>query len=298
MSYRKKKLIFIQTLLLFAAILLLYIFYYQSDIKEKSIEEVKIQNEKLDKLGKSNYFEDVEYKGIDANGNRYLLKSEVATFSDESPEIVNMVGMNATFYFKDGKILIITGKTGMYNNKTNDMNFREEVEVSEAENKLFATLDTTVRKVVLGNLPLLLTDTVGFIRKLPQQLMESFKSTLDEVREADLLIHVLDISHSNFEDHYRVVNETLSEIDKSSKPTVVVFNKIDSYLLPEDELEYPDGLSSLDALKKSWMAKLGPNKAIFISAQKKDNMDELRDILYKEVKEIFKVRYPYNNFLY
>lgn len=167
-----------------------------------------------------------------------------------------------------------------------------------AENKLFATLDTTVRKVVLGNLPLLLTDTVGFIRKLPQQLMESFKSTLDEVREADLLIHVLDISHSNFEDHYRVVNETLSEIDKSSKPTVVVFNKIDAYLPPEDELEDPDGLSSLDALKKSWMAKLGPNKAIFISAQKKKNMDELRDILYKEVKEIFKVRYPYNNFLY
>lgn len=167
-----------------------------------------------------------------------------------------------------------------------------------AENKLFATLDTTVRKVVLGNLPLLLTDTVGFIRKLPQQLMESFKSTLDEVREADLLIHVLDISHSNFEDHYRVVNETLSEIDKSSKPTIVVFNKIDAYLPSEDELEDPDGLSSLEALQKSWMSKLGPQKAIFISAHKKDNMDELRDILYKEVKEIFKVRYPYNNFLY
>jgi len=167
-----------------------------------------------------------------------------------------------------------------------------------AENKLFATLDTTVRKVVLGNLPLLLTDTVGFIRKLPQQLMESFKSTLDEVREADLLIHVLDISHSNFEDHYRVVNETLSEIDKSSKPTIVVFNKIDAYFPPVNELEHPEGLSSLEALKKSWMAKLGPQKAIFISAQKKENMDELRDILYKEVKEIFKVRYPYNNFLY
>ncbi|MBG39020.1 MAG: GTPase HflX [Cryomorphaceae bacterium] len=167
-----------------------------------------------------------------------------------------------------------------------------------AENKLFATLDTTVRKVVLGNLPLLLTDTVGFIRKLPQQLMESFKSTLDEVREADLLIHVLDISHSNFEDHYRVVNETLSEIDKSSKPTIVVFNKIDVYFPPVNELEHPEGLSSLEALKKSWMAKLGPQKAIFISAQKKENMDELRDILYKEVKEIFKVRYPYNNFLY
>tara|TARA_B100000900_G_scaffold392280_1_gene387623 strand:- start:830 stop:2017 length:1188 start_codon:yes stop_codon:yes gene_type:complete len=167
-----------------------------------------------------------------------------------------------------------------------------------AENKLFATLDTTVRKVVLGNLPLLLTDTVGFIRKLPQQLMESFKSTLDEVREADLLIHVLDISHSNFEDHYRVVNETLSEIDKSSKPTIVVFNKIDAYLPPDDELEDSDGLSSIEALKKSWMAKLGPQKSIFISAQERENMEELREILYHEVKEIFKVRYPYNNFLY
>ena len=138
MSYRKKKLILIQTLLFFTAILLLYIFYYQNDIKEKSVEEVKIQDEKLEKLGKSNYFEDVEYKGIDANGNRYLLKSEVATFSDESPEIVNMIGMNATFYFKDGKILIITGKTGTYNNKTNDMNFREDVKVSESENSLLA----------------------------------------------------------------------------------------------------------------------------------------------------------------
>ena len=167
-----------------------------------------------------------------------------------------------------------------------------------AENKLFATLDTTVRKVVLGNLPLLLTDTVGFIRKLPQQLMESFKSTLDEVREADLLIHVLDISHSNFEDHYRVVNETLSEIDKSSKPTIVVFNKIDAYLPPDNELEDSDGLSSIEALKKSWMAKLGPQKSIFISAQERENMEELREILYNEVKEIFKVRYPYNNFLY
>ena len=134
MSYRKKKLIFIQTLLLFTAILLLYIFYYQSDIKEKSIEEVKIQNEKLDKLGKSNYFEDVEYKGIDANGNRYLLKSKEATFSDESPEIVNMVGMNATFYFKDGKELNVYGDKGTYNNKTNDMEFRENVRVTQAEN--------------------------------------------------------------------------------------------------------------------------------------------------------------------
>ena len=167
-----------------------------------------------------------------------------------------------------------------------------------AENKLFATLDTTVRKVVLGNLPMLLTDTVGFIRKLPKQLMESFKSTLDEVREADILSHVLDISHPNFEDHFRVVNETLAEIDKSEKPTLVVFNKIDAYKPPENELEDPGGISSLDLLKDSWMSKLGSKKAIFISAQKKENMEELREVLYEEVKEIFKVRYPYNNFLY
>ena len=167
-----------------------------------------------------------------------------------------------------------------------------------AENKLFATLDTTVRKVVLGNLPMLLTDTVGFIRKLPKQLMESFKSTLDEVREADILIHVLDISHPNFEDHFRVVNETLAEIDKSEKPTIVVFNKIDAYNAPENELDDPDGISSLELLKKSWMSKLGSKRAIFISAQKKENMEELREVLYEEVKEIFKVRYPYNNFLY
>ena len=128
--------------------------------------------------------------------------------------------------------------------------------------------------------------------------MESFKSTLDEVREADILIHVLDISHPNFEDHFRVVNETLAEIDKSEKPTLVVFNKIDAYKPPEHELEDPDGLSSLDLLKDSWMSKLGSQKAIFISAQKKENMEELREVLYEEVKEIFKVRYPYNNFLY
>ena len=166
-----------------------------------------------------------------------------------------------------------------------------------AENKLFATLDTTVRKVVIGNLPMLLTDTVGFIRKLPKQLMESFKSTLDEVREADVLVHVLDISHPNFEDHFRVVNETLSEIDKTEKPTLVVFNKIDAYLPKQNELGEGEP-EALETLKKSWMAKLGTQKAIFISAQKKENMSELRDVLYQEVKEIFKVRYPYNDFLY
>lgn len=155
-----------------------------------------------------------------------------------------------------------------------------------AENKLFATLDTTVRKVVIENMPMLLTDTVGFIRKLPQQLMESFKSTLDEVREADLLIHVLDIAHVNFEEQYQVVNETLSEIDKTDKPTIIVFNKIDAFEPP------------LAELKKSWMSKMGKTKCIFISATDKENIEELKDTLYEEVKTIFKIRYPYNNFLY
>jgi len=168
-----------------------------------------------------------------------------------------------------------------------------------AENKLFATLDTTVRKVVIDNMPMLLTDTVGFIRKLPQQLMESFKSTLDEVREADLLVHVLDISHPNFEDHFNVVNETLNEIDKTEKPTIVVFNKIDAYQPPLNELnEEEEDVTSLESLKKSWMAKMNKTKCVFISAQNKENVDELKQVLYEEVKAIFRVRYPYNNFLY
>jgi GTPase len=168
-----------------------------------------------------------------------------------------------------------------------------------AENKLFATLDTTVRKVVIDNLPMLLTDTVGFIRKLPQQLMESFKSTLDEVREADLLVHVLDISHPNFEDHFNVVNETLAEIDNTEKPTILVFNKIDAYQPPTNDLnENEEDITSLDSLKKSWMAKMNKTKCVFISAQDKENIDELKAVLYHEVKEIFKVRYPYNDFLY
>lgn len=168
-----------------------------------------------------------------------------------------------------------------------------------AENKLFATLDTTVRKVVIDNLPMLLTDTVGFIRKLPQQLMESFKSTLDEVREADLLVHVLDISHPNFEDHFNVVNETLAEIDNTEKPTILVFNKIDAYQPPTSDLnENEEDITSLDSLKKSWMAKMNKTKCVFISAQDKENIDELKAVLYHEVKEIFKVRYPYNDFLY
>lgn len=185
--------------------------------------------------------------------------------------------------------------------KSTLMNLLSKSEVF-AENKLFATLDTTVRKVVIENLPFLLTDTVGFIRKLPHQLVESFKSTLDEVREADILVHVLDLSHPNFEDHYNVVNETLNEIDKTEKPVIVVFNKIDRFVhLPKDE----DDLSprtaqnhSLDELKKTWMAKVNRNMCVFISAHEKTNLEELKTMLYEEVKRIFRERYPYNNFLY
>ena len=166
-----------------------------------------------------------------------------------------------------------------------------------AENKLFATLDTTVRKIVIGNLPFLLTDTVGFIRKLPKQLLDSFKSTLDEVREADILIHVLDLSHASFEEHYKVVFETLHEIDKREKPTLVVFNKIDQY--SSEDFESNEAKELLSHLKNSWMNNLDKNStSVFISAQQKINIEELRDVLYEEVKEIFKVRYPYNNFLY
>ena len=171
-----------------------------------------------------------------------------------------------------------------------------------AENKLFATLDTTVRKVVIDNLPFLLTDTVGFIRKLPHQLVESFKSTLDEVREADLLIHVVDISHPNFEDHIRVVNETLSELDNTEKPMIMVFNKIDAYNYVPQDPDDPNPPTaenvSLEELKRTWMSKLDATKCVFISAADKTNVEELRATMYAEIKRIFAVRYPFNNFLY
>ncbi len=171
-----------------------------------------------------------------------------------------------------------------------------------AEDKLFATLDTTTRKVVIGNLPFLLGDTVGFIRKLPTQLVESFKSTLDEVREADLLIHVVDISHSNFKDHIESVNKTLEEINAINKPTVIVFNKIDAYEREEyDETdllkEYSEKNFTIEEWRDTWISKLGKN-VIFISATKKENIDEFKNIVYREVRKIHIKRYPYNNFLY
>ncbi len=171
-----------------------------------------------------------------------------------------------------------------------------------AENKLFATLDTTVRKVVIGNLPFLLTDTVGFIRKLPTQLVESFKSTLDEVREADLLLHVVDISHASFEQHIDSVNKTLEEIGSADKPTIMVFNKIDAYKaeeIEEDDLmtEKTKAHYSLEEWKQTWMAKLNGD-AIFISALNKENFNEFKKLVYEKVKEIHTTRFPYNSFLY
>ena len=170
-----------------------------------------------------------------------------------------------------------------------------------AENKLFATLDTTVRKVVIGNLPFLLTDTVGFIRKLPHQLVESFKSTLDEVREADFLVHVVDIANPKFEDQIEVVNKTIIEIGVTDKPMLMVFNKIDAYTFtPKDEDDLtpilPENIS-LEELEKTWMAKLG-GETMFISALNKTHFNELKDVLYVKIKQLHEVRYPYNNFLY
>ncbi len=170
-----------------------------------------------------------------------------------------------------------------------------------AENKLFATLDTTVRKVVIKNLPFLLSDTVGFIRKLPHQLVESFKSTLDEVRESDLLVHVVDISNQNFEEQIEIVDKTIMEIGAEAKPQLIVFNKIDAYTYvqkEEDDLTpFTKENMSLENLKQTWMGKLD-KESIFISALDKINFDDLKELLYQRIKDLHIKRYPYNNFLY
>ena len=170
-----------------------------------------------------------------------------------------------------------------------------------AENKLFATLDTTVRKVVIKNLPFLLSDTVGFIRKLPHQLVESFKSTLDEVRESDLLVHVVDISNQNFEEQIEIVDKTIMEIGAEAKPQLIVFNKIDAYTYVEKEEDdltpFTKENMSLEDLKQTWMGKLD-KESIFISALDKINFDDLKELLYQRIKDLHIKRYPYNNFLY
>ena len=170
-----------------------------------------------------------------------------------------------------------------------------------AENKLFATLDTTVRKVVIDNLPFLLADTVGFIRKLPTDLVDSFKSTLDEVREADLLVHVVDISHPDFEEQIEVVNQTLKDLDSADKPMVLVFNKIDNYHWVEKEADDLTPMTreniTLDELRRTWMAKMSDN-CLFISARERENIDHFRDVLYRKIRELHVQKYPYNDFLY
>ncbi len=215
-------------------------------------------------------------------------------------ELVKIDRQMATQRKNRGKMVRVSlvGYTNV--GKSTIMNLLSKSEVF-AENKLFATLDTTVRKVIIDNLPFLLSDTVGFIRKLPHNLIESFKSTLDEVREADLLLHVVDISHANFEEQMDVVNQTLREINHEDKPMILIFNKIDAFgYTPKEE----DDLSpvkreniSLEELKKTWMAKLNEN-CIFISAVNKTNMDELKNMLYERVKAIHIERYPYNDFLF
>ena len=184
--------------------------------------------------------------------------------------------------------------------KSTTMNLLAKSDVF-AENKLFATLDTTVRKVTIENLPFLLADTVGFIRKLPSDLVESFKSTLDEVREADLLVHVVDISHPDFEEQIRVVEETLKDLGCADKPSMLVFNKIDAYTwTPQDadDLTAPTRENiSLDELKQTWMAKMHGD-CLFVSAKNKENVDELREVMYKKVRELHVQKYPYNDFLY
>ena len=216
-------------------------------------------------------------------------------------EKLRSIDKQKTLQRKNRESLVRVALVGYTNvGKSTLMNLLSKSDVF-AENKLFATLDTTVRKVVIENLPFLLTDTVGFIRKLPHGLVESFKSTLDEVREADLLIHVVDISHRDYEEQINEVNKTLQEIEAIDKPTILVFNKIDAYTYIEKE---PDDLTpmtkenqSLEMLEKHWMAK-NTEHTLFISAGQKINIEKLRNLMYEEIKKIHAIRYPYNNFLY
>ena len=184
--------------------------------------------------------------------------------------------------------------------KSTIMNLLAKSEVF-AENKLFATLDTTVRKVVIDNLPFLLADTVGFIRKLPTDLVDTFKSTLDEVREADLLVHVVDISHPDFEEQIEVVNQTLKDLDSADKPMVLVFNKIDNYHWVEKEADDLTPMTreniTLDELRRTWMSKMSDN-CLFISARERENIDHFRDVIYRKIRELHVQKYPYNDFLY
>jgi GTPase len=224
--------------------------------------------------------------------DRRIIQTRIALLKEKLKEIDKQMSVQRSNRGQLVRVALV-GYTNV--GKSTMMNLLSKSDVF-AENKLFATLDTTVRKVVIENLPFLLTDTVGFIRKLPHQLVESFKSTLDEVREADLLIHVVDISHPTFEDQLNIVNETLAELDNKDKPMIIVFNKIDAYQYnPDNE----NGANmTLEELKKTWMNRLPATKCVFISATDKENVEELKETMYSEIKRIFAIRYPFNNFLY
>lgn len=229
--------------------------------------------------------------------DRRIVRDRIALLKEKLKEIDKI----KTTQRKGRKELVRVALVGYTNvGKSTVMNLLSKSDVF-AENKLFATLDTTVRKVVIGNLPFLLTDTVGFIRKLPHSLVESFKSTLDEVREADLLVHIADISHPHFEEQIAVVNQTLSEIGARNKPVIMLFNKIDAYTFVEkDPFDLtPAGKEnlSLDDLKKTWMSN-SHYPSIFLSATQKVNLEEFKNMLYGEVRKIHTKIYPFNNFLF
>ncbi len=228
--------------------------------------------------------------------DRRIIRDKITSLKERLKEI----DMQKTVQRKNRGQLVRVALVGYTNvGKSTIMNLLSKSDVF-AENKLFATLETTVRKVVVENLPFLLSDTVGFIRKLPHQLVESFKSTLDEVRESDILLHVVDISHPDFEAQIEVVNKTLNEIGAGDKKVIMVFNKIDAYSYIEKEEDDLTPVTkrnySLEDWKKTWMAK--GNNCIFISAVEKDNYQEFRDLLYQEIKDMHAIRYPYDNFLY
>jgi GTP-binding protein HflX len=230
--------------------------------------------------------------------DRRIVREKIARLKEQLKKIDVQMAMQR----KNRGRMIRVALVGYTNaGKSTLMNLLSKSEVF-AENKLFATLDTTVRKVVIGNLPFLLSDTVGFIRKLPHHLVESFKSTLDEVRESDLLLHIVDISHRGFEDQVKVVNETLRDIGSAGKPVITVFNKIDAFTYEKKDADDLTEVSrenySLEDLKASWMASDRDSKTVFISAREKTNFTELRQLLYDEVKKVHVSRYPYDDFLY
>jgi len=229
--------------------------------------------------------------------DRRIIRERIARLKDQLEKIDRQMTTQRQNRGKMVRVALV-GYTNV--GKSTLMNLLSKSEVF-AENKLFATLDTTVRKVVIQNLPFLLSDTVGFIRKLPHDLIESFKSTLDEVREADLLLHVVDISHPRFEEQIQIVQQTLAELECGSKPNILVFNKVDAFsYTPKEEDDLTPKLRenwSLEELMNSWMAK-NNNPSIFVSAKEKTNLDAFRDLIYEQVREIHITRYPHNDFLF